>query len=175
MNLIDMLNEAWTAGYESGARPDEEAPEGAYTSINRQADVHRIFAQRAAADMVIEVVDDLPNALRTLEEAALDGHQLHGDDIQRLRATVNRLISGGWQPIEKAPHDRLVLVYAPGIPEVHLPYIMCTCQWHEDAGFCIDELRTPTHWTPLPEPPDTNPFHTYVDEVADELDEGAST
>lgn len=24
------------------------------------------------------------------------------------------------------------------------------CQWHEDAGFCIDELRTPTLWCEIP-------------------------
>lgn len=56
-----------------------------------------------------------------------------------------------WQPIETAPHDHRVLVYAPG--REGLPPIMCTCEWHPDAGFCVDELRSPTHWMPLPEAP----------------------
>lgn len=114
MNIIDMLNAAWNAGYKSGVPPEDDALESAYTSINRQADIHRIFAQHTAADMVVEIVED-------------------------------------WQPIETAPHDKLILVYAPGAQD--LPSITCTCMWHEDAGFCVDELREPTHWMPLPEPP----------------------
>lgn len=60
-------------------------------------------------------------------------------------------MSDKWRPIETAPKDRLILVYAPSYLE--LPAIMCLCQWHPDAGFCVDELREPTHWKPY-EPPE---------------------
>ena len=57
-----------------------------------------------------------------------------------------------WQPIETAPTDgRLVIVYA----EAHdgLDGFVTAARWHEDAGWCVDELRPVTHWMPLPEPP----------------------
>jgi len=55
---------------------------------------------------------------------------------------------GAWQPIETAPQDRPIVVYAPA--RDGLQEMASICQWHPDAGFCIDELREPTHWTPIP-------------------------
>ena len=52
-----------------------------------------------------------------------------------------------WQPIETAPKKGLIEVYAPG-EEFGLSSIVCLCEWHEDAGFCVCELRCPTHWRP---------------------------
>ena len=54
----------------------------------------------------------------------------------------------GWQPIETAPQDRPIVVYAPGRDGLHEMASMC--RWHPDAGFCIDELREPTHWMDRP-------------------------
>ena len=57
-----------------------------------------------------------------------------------------------WQPIETAPRDgTVVLVYAPG--RDGLSAMQSTCAYHPDAGWCIDELRQPSHWMPLPAPP----------------------
>ena len=53
-----------------------------------------------------------------------------------------------WQPIETAPKDRPIVVYAPA--RDGLPEMASICQWHEDAGFCIDEIREPTHWVEKP-------------------------
>lgn len=59
---------------------------------------------------------------------------------------------GRWQPIGTAPKDgTLLLVWAPGVEGLNA--IFSLCAWHDEAGFCIDELRQPTHWMPLPEPP----------------------
>jgi hypothetical protein len=55
-----------------------------------------------------------------------------------------------WHPIETAPHDRLIIVYCP--PRDGLDEIVCLCQWHPDAGFCVDELRVETHWRPFNRP-----------------------
>lgn len=54
-----------------------------------------------------------------------------------------------WLPIENAPKDREILVYAP--PHDGLGALKQICKWHESAGFCIDEFRTVTHYQELPE------------------------
>lgn len=51
----------------------------------------------------------------------------------------------GWQSIETAPRDGSeIVVYCP--PCHGLPAMASLCAWHDDAGFCVDELREPTHW-----------------------------
>ena len=56
-----------------------------------------------------------------------------------------------WRVIDdNTPRDRLIIVYAPG--DGFLPDLVCLCQWHPDAGFCVDELRHPTHWMPYEKP-----------------------
>lgn len=63
------------------------------------------------------------------------------------------LIIADWMPIETAPKDRPILVYAPA--RDGLPPMMSVCEWHPDAGFCICELRRPTIWTTLPAVPES--------------------
>jgi hypothetical protein len=67
----------------------------------------------------------------------------------------NELRGACWHPIEtaleKAPKDTDILVYCPeysGLSEM-----VSVCRYHEDAGFCVDELRMPTHWMPVPKGP----------------------
>jgi len=57
-----------------------------------------------------------------------------------------------WIPIdENTPKDKDILVYAPAYQD--LRPLKQVCRWHESAGFCIDELRTPTHYKLLPDDP----------------------
>ena len=57
-----------------------------------------------------------------------------------------------WKPIETAPKDGTeIIVYCP--PAHGLRHMSSVCAYHEDAGFCVDELREPTIWMPLPDPP----------------------
>lgn len=49
-----------------------------------------------------------------------------------------------WEEIDTAPHDRTIWVFAP--PRENLPAMFTQCAWNEDAGFCIDELRSPILW-----------------------------
>lgn len=57
-----------------------------------------------------------------------------------------------WIPIdENTPKDVEIVVYAPSYQD--LDHMVSICKFHESAGFCINELRQPTHWMPLPEPP----------------------
>jgi hypothetical protein len=53
-----------------------------------------------------------------------------------------------WHPMETAPRGRPIIVYCP---ERHgLQAMASICEWHPDAGFCVDELREPTCWTEIP-------------------------
>jgi hypothetical protein len=49
-----------------------------------------------------------------------------------------------WQPIDTAPHDRKIIVFAPAAHG--LPDLITECQYHPDAGFCVCELREPIYW-----------------------------
>ncbi len=73
---------------------------------------------------------------------------------ERMRAALAAVLpdAEGWRPVETAPKDgTVVLVYAP--EREGLRSIICTCNYHPDGGWCVDELRFVTHWRPLPAPP----------------------
>jgi len=89
---------------------------------------------------LLELRDRLPNEVSLYNAGKL--------------AMLNELITechelNPWLPIENAPRDREILVYAP--PHDGLGALKQICKWHESAGFCIDEFRTVTHYQELPE------------------------
>lgn len=56
-------------------------------------------------------------------------------------------IGVGWETIESAPTDgQPVWVYVA--MAYGLPPFEDRCSWHQDAGWCADELRPVTHWNP---------------------------
>lgn len=60
-------------------------------------------------------------------------------------STEPQSVPSGFSPVdEHTPKDRLIDVFAPGV--YGLPFMVTHCQWHPDAGYCVDELRSPTHW-----------------------------
>jgi hypothetical protein len=59
--------------------------------------------------------------------------------------------AAAWQDISTAPRDCTILVWCP--PKHGLPGLTTVALYHPDAGFCVCELRDPTHWRPLPAPP----------------------
>jgi hypothetical protein len=64
--------------------------------------------------------------------------------------------SAGWLPINSAPKDGTeIIVYCP--PAHGLNHMASVCAYHEDAGFCVCELREPTLWIPLPNVKDQLP------------------
>ena len=66
-----------------------------------------------------------------------------------LRPSDATTCSAGWLPIESAPKDGTeIIVYCP--PAHGLRHMASVCAYHEEAGFCVDELREPTLWIPLP-------------------------
>lgn len=62
-----------------------------------------------------------------------------------------------WQPIETAPKDgTLILGYYPAMPPHH--FRMLILKWKRKAfaaagGSSRELVSKPTHWMPLPEPP----------------------
>lgn len=63
-----------------------------------------------------------------------------------------------WRPFDGSePRDEVIWVYCP--PREGLPALISQCQWHEDAGFCVDEIREPALWQYLvaPSPPTLSP------------------
>ena len=118
---------------------------------------------RSAAELAREALE---NAQRTLEVASriltdahrivLNGNQWGESTLKRIPKAIAALTSAlearEWRTMESAPRDQRILLYAPGDP-YSLPDLISVCEWHPDAGFCICELREPTHWRPLPPPP----------------------
>lgn len=92
-------------------------------------------AELAAIDRVLDAYMD-----RVMPLPALPGDAPPPDD---------------WRPIETAPRDGSeILVWAPG--RDGLPPMFAVTAWHESAGFCVCEVRAPTHWKPLT-PPEVTP------------------
>jgi hypothetical protein len=59
-----------------------------------------------------------------------------------------------WRPIETAPKDGTQFIaYSQDLTGTGLSPFVSLCAWHPDAEFCTCELREPTHWIQLPEPP----------------------
>ncbi len=59
---------------------------------------------------------------------------------------IEAYLAEAWQPIEQAPTDgSWVIVFAP--PRAGLPAMVTAAQY---AGWCIDEIRKPTLFQPLP-------------------------
>ncbi len=62
-----------------------------------------------------------------------------------------------WKPIETAKTDGTEYIVLAS-PKHGLPGFVTKCAYHEDAGWCVDELRDVTHWlcecppTPQDEP-----------------------
>jgi hypothetical protein len=89
-------------------------------------------------------------AAKTLLQYAGDGPSAHNLRIRGLAQYVLDSVKE-WQPIETAPKDCDVLVYAA--ESDGLPGFITISRWHSDAGFCVCEIREATHWQPLPPPP----------------------
>jgi hypothetical protein len=78
-------------------------------------------------------------------------------EIEQLRAKCE------WQPIETAPKDRRIRMFVDG-EEKHGRWDddkyakKPRPHWRWEGGYSITNVRTnqPTHWMPLPAPPESN-------------------
>lgn len=72
--------------------------------------------------------------------------------IGSMIAVLEAADAAAWEPIETAPTDgTLVIVYAA--PRDGLRGFVTCVAYHEDAGWCVDDIRYATHWRQLPTPP----------------------
>lgn len=61
-------------------------------------------------------------------------------------------VGDGWRPIETAPRDG-TFVWVWAAPRDGLPGFVEYARYHQDAGWCVDELREATLWQPAALPP----------------------
>lgn len=78
---------------------------------------------------------------------------LRSEECTTVKVFEGTTLSSQWQPIETAPKDGTLFLAYAAAGQHDLPALYSLCAWHPDAGFCIDELREPTHWQPLPQSP----------------------
>lgn len=70
--------------------------------------------------------------------------QIEDDENAKLQGNIV-----SWGMMDTAPDDGSeFIVYCPG--KHGLNHMASICAWHEDAGFCVDELREPSFWISLP-------------------------
>ncbi len=65
--------------------------------------------------------------------------------------------AGSWQPIDGAPHDREILVFTRPWGPIIASYSEEFGEWLSRMQVPVsikDENEMPTHWQPLPEPPE---------------------
>lgn len=60
----------------------------------------------------------------------------------------------GWQPIETAPKDAMILGYEDGMMRL----VMWESGWVQVGASIERGWFEPTHWMPLPERPDNSPI-----------------
>jgi hypothetical protein len=62
----------------------------------------------------------------------------------------------GWQPIETAPRDgTLILMWIEHTIDIKGGPMIGG--WHKKIGFSASRFDVPTHWMPLPPPPESEP------------------
>jgi hypothetical protein len=70
--------------------------------------------------------------------------------------------SASWLPIAAAPKDGTeIIVYCPSAHGLN--HMVSVCAYHEDAGFCVCELREPILWIPLPNADMLNTWWTVTE------------
>lgn len=107
---------------------------------------------------------DLRDAVKDAGYAAVgmdrSGVRFYPDQFLSALSAAGWVAEQGWQPIETAPQDRMVLVYAPSPDPTRwhtsvcdLSPIICAAKWHPEGGWCVCEIREVTHWRPVPAAP----------------------
>lgn len=100
--------------------------------------------------MIDESLDTLDTALKIAKANRDVGSRIE-PEIETIRRA---LVAQRWQPIETAPDaSEAILVWCPDRLNMYL--VTWQGMWcHFGPGFHTLQ-ETPTHWVPLPEPPET--------------------
>lgn len=106
---------------------------------------------------------DLTDLKQLFEFAILTGDkpELTKSDCEMVVAAVDRVLKSEWRPIESAPKDVPLVVWAKECfgreRSAYVAMFESKYDWWEVQGVggyeWETEIDTPTHWMPLPDPP----------------------
>ncbi len=95
-----------------------------------------------------------PRELREIADWSRD-HYLSSKDRDKLRAHAAQLERNAWEPISTAPKDGLlVLTFAIVDSETGNWNMKISCRWEVGGPWLNWAPAKPTHWRPLPKPPE---------------------
>lgn len=100
---------------------------------------------------------DLDAAYRTPEDGPSITSALLLEAADALAALAQRSVGQGWQPIETAPSGPVLVAWShqpTWVPQS--AYRRADGEWTEADGDGRAMYSTPTHWMPLPSPPEAD-------------------
>lgn len=78
-------------------------------------------------------------------------------DVSKTEAPITDTAQDRWQPIDTVPHDAPILVYTKPWGAIIATYSAEHGEWLSRMQVPVSikhDEELPTHWRPLPEPPD---------------------
>lgn len=113
-----------------------------------------------------EVIEDKKRLTREIDIAINGKNAAKQASLCDILGQVRNMNKDEWQPIETAPKDGTnILLYAEGriiegwyylIEGRNSGYWKVATLSPHGCGCCADDLENPTHWKPLPKPPEQN-------------------
>ena len=109
---------------------------------------HAAYCDIAMQDAMVEITDKGERLWSYNDELFDKSLAGNGYTIVRIDDAPDLPAPSAWRGMESAPKDKPIVVFCPG--RDGLNDMASLCEWHEDAGFCVDELRWPTLWIAPP-------------------------
>jgi hypothetical protein len=86
-----------------------------------------------------------------------DSQEVNAHRATAALRTAGLVIEQGWQPIETAPRDGTPVLIGCGLTQSQRWAVWSGGMWRdgqESAGGRVSGVPSPTHWRPLPTPPE---------------------
>ena len=99
-----------------------------------------------------DLADKLQPGIRYMQNKLQEVH----DYLDNMGPTIR--LNTGWQPIETAPKTRKHILAIKGKTIKIVAWYPVLKEWGNPQEWGDDGTWKPTHWMPLPEPPEEVPF-----------------